>query len=305
MNRVDVRLQKNGTYIITNYVGDAKIVIIPEDVKGIKITAVDAYAFNNNPYIERIFLPDCIVDINANAFYNCKNLERVERSSIIRKFDTIKVVDEVPAPPITEYGTYVGKSCEILEIIGQDEIIIKIGDEIKKLDYKTVLTKGSLVLDNKKLQEQLLKAIKQQPKEQLYFPHCYGKSAYDIYCELCEKYDFKDVLNTIFLPQRPLFAEYATTPENYDVWFMAHSNWNGSNTTLWDNEIKGNGEYIVEQFIGSSFEYQRFGNPKNNRVTFVKMSDGQYAFLGIYQLIKNDSLRKVRVYERISEVYPE
>ena len=53
-------------------------IVIPATYQALPVTAVGANAFNGNQAITSVFLPASIVEIGANAFYDCKNLTTVE-----------------------------------------------------------------------------------------------------------------------------------------------------------------------------------------------------------------------------------
>ena len=215
-----------------------------------------------------------------------------------------------------EYATYYGRDgkvrCEIVTI-SADSILIGINGLVKLLDLETVIKNKLLILDNLELQNKLELQIRQKDilpqveymnkKALLYFPHCYGTTAYDIYIQLCYIANFKSILADNFKKQEILFAKNAT-PENYDVWFLAHSNWNGTQTNTWKNCIIGDGEAIEEYFLGLDSEFESSDISKYYRLVFVNMCDGRYAFLGIFEFVKIDYMNKSRTYRRISKVYP-
>lgn len=70
---------KNGEVIIakgeTEY-KDKKLKI-PNTIEGLKVTTIDEGCFQNNDYIEEVYIPTTINCINDFAFNACKNLERV------------------------------------------------------------------------------------------------------------------------------------------------------------------------------------------------------------------------------------
>ena len=94
------------------------------------------------------------------------------------------------------------------------------------------------------------------------------------------------------------------TVENYDVWFLAHSNCNGSQTTRWKNDVLNiDCDIIEEYFLGTDYEFQSFPPSKYDRLVFVKMYDNQYAFMGIYRQVDIDYMTKCRTYKRIKKEY--
>ena len=164
--------------------------------------------------------------------------------------------------------------------------------------------------DDKEMCDACAKTYTTPPKPPVHLPdRCYsmlylGTRAYDIYCAAITAYGFRDDLKGSFAPQKPLYAEFATK-ERYNVWFIAHSNWNGTITSSWDNCIQGpNNETIVETFLGSDKEFMSFPDPNNIRVSFIKDANGSYYFLGVYEPNGVDREKKQRFYKKISDVYP-
>lgn len=58
------------TFGLTNF----KTAIIPETYKGKKVLSLRGNTFSNMPFLERVSLPDTIVEIRGQAFKNCKRL---------------------------------------------------------------------------------------------------------------------------------------------------------------------------------------------------------------------------------------
>lgn len=57
---------------LMRYVGKEKVVTIP---KGINV--IESCAFWDNQFIEEVIIPDEVVNIGGDTFYNCKNLKRI------------------------------------------------------------------------------------------------------------------------------------------------------------------------------------------------------------------------------------
>lgn len=57
--------------------GTEEIVRIPQKIGDITVTEIDSYAFNNNLYVRRIYIPDTVRIIRSKAIRSCPNLEYV------------------------------------------------------------------------------------------------------------------------------------------------------------------------------------------------------------------------------------
>lgn len=83
----DIKVLSNTTCAITKYKGVAKEVNIPSEIKGFKVVAIGiksanvvedfSQAFARNQHIEKVIIPDTVIEINRYAFYQCRNLKVV------------------------------------------------------------------------------------------------------------------------------------------------------------------------------------------------------------------------------------
>lgn len=214
-------------------------------------------------------------------------------------------------------GKYYNQKFEIVDCIVNDIITIKTGNGTKVLDYISFFEDDNLIMDNKTLHIEILEGIKKYLEDKnyveelsealdehrLHYPNEYGTSAYEIYCHLCDWLYFRDEFKENFKPRQILYAEKATEDGCEDVWFIAHSNWNSSRTSKWENYVHPNGDYIIEKCLLSYQEHENMDKPQRERVTFIKQSDGTYMFLGIYELENYDLIKKERRYKRVSTDY--
>lgn len=73
---------KNGEACITGGLSFAMIMDVPEKIEGYPVTEIGAYAFSERmgdaSVIEEIILPPTIRRIGRYAFYNCRNLKRIQ-----------------------------------------------------------------------------------------------------------------------------------------------------------------------------------------------------------------------------------
>lgn len=68
---------KAGTVIITDYIGDATDVVIPNRLRGKKVISIDDNAFKNKN-ITSVKFNDNIISIGVNSFQNCDKLTKVD-----------------------------------------------------------------------------------------------------------------------------------------------------------------------------------------------------------------------------------
>ncbi|HHU56315.1 MAG TPA: leucine-rich repeat protein [Acholeplasmataceae bacterium] len=69
--------KENNYYIVTNYSGDERTVIIPHHYEGFPVRFIADEAFYNNKTITEVFLPNTIIEIGKNAFANCTYLTKI------------------------------------------------------------------------------------------------------------------------------------------------------------------------------------------------------------------------------------
>jgi len=65
------------TYTITGYHGYPTAMVIPEDIKGVKVTAIAAGAFRNNTTIKSATVPSGVTEIDDETFKGCTSLESI------------------------------------------------------------------------------------------------------------------------------------------------------------------------------------------------------------------------------------
>ena len=139
----------------------------------------------------------------------------------------------------------------------------------------------------------------------LEFGKTYGKVALYIYDSCCRNLNFRRILRDSFMKRRLLFATNAT-PEGYSVWMLPHSNLTGDASNCWANVIEGDIIYEAWNIM------EDYGNNNAHRVTFVKQGNGEYVFMGVYQLervktinevIDGVYIKKLKTYKRISTTY--
>lgn len=142
--------------------------------------------------------------------------------------------------------------------------------------------------------------VPKRPVEELhYFQDC-GAKAKTIYEMCCKRYGFKQEYSGKFGLRQGLYAADAT-PEGYSVWFLAHSNWTGTENGKWKNTIKPLERIITEQWnhLDSRFYYDN-----GIRIVFAKNKNMRYVFLGIYKVKGSNISTRTKEYELMCTKYP-
>ena len=108
----EYELRGDGTAMITNYVGSATDVVIPDKIGGCKIAVISMYAFSGCDSVVSVYIPDGVESIVYSAFSDCSQLKKIHIP------DTVTSIG---------YGAFSG--CESLEEI-------TLPKNIKKLDHR-------------------------------------------------------------------------------------------------------------------------------------------------------------------------
>ncbi|MDD6226242.1 MAG: leucine-rich repeat domain-containing protein, partial [Bacilli bacterium] len=66
----------NDTVFIIGYVGESKDIVIPNEIEGLTVKEISNYAFSNSEIVSAV-LPDTLIRINDNAFYDCDSLTSI------------------------------------------------------------------------------------------------------------------------------------------------------------------------------------------------------------------------------------
>lgn len=100
---------ENGEATITEYVGLAADVIIPDTIGGKPVVAIGMNAFQDRHSLKSVTLPDSVTRIEFSAFFRCGNLESVTLGEGIREIDAL-VFSHCDKLAYNEYenGSYLG-----------------------------------------------------------------------------------------------------------------------------------------------------------------------------------------------------
>lgn len=111
------------TVTITHYLGEEKIVTVPDTINGFDVTNIGKRAFSNNNYIENVYLPDNLQSIGAFAFMECANLKAIDIPNSVERieenaFCKCTILTEVSLPDrLTKINAGVFSQCENLKEI--------------------------------------------------------------------------------------------------------------------------------------------------------------------------------------------
>lgn len=133
----------------------------------------------------------------------------------------------------------------------------------------------------------------------------YGSDPEKIYIELCEKFYWdKEMPDDLGTQEARLSVKNGAL--ELSVGFIENSNWTALNDGSWKNTISEDKDYVVEIWKKKADAY----HDTANRIIFAKKQNGQYVFLGVYEVdvIKQDKdFRRKRIwrkiYKKISDSY--
>ena len=104
----EIYKHESGEFYIGGYNGTDKVVYIPEEVDGHKITGLTGNSFSNNKIIEEVYLPETIKTVSSHSFYKCDNLKKVSFPETLQyigeyAFSFCKSLKEVTLPKELEF----------------------------------------------------------------------------------------------------------------------------------------------------------------------------------------------------------
>ncbi len=120
-----------------SYKGEDAIVIIPEEIDGLKVTKLRSRAFTNDDNVEVVKLASTITSIGHGAFVNCKkllyvtgteNVESIERTA----FSTILGRNETDVFRCVEFGDSVKEIEDLAFAGGAMTLRVKKGSALQK-----------------------------------------------------------------------------------------------------------------------------------------------------------------------------
>lgn len=73
---------ENGEVVITKYIGNSEIVVIPEEINGLKVTKIGEEAFRNIDTLSRVVLPETMKEIGVMSFTDCGKLVEIDIKNV-------------------------------------------------------------------------------------------------------------------------------------------------------------------------------------------------------------------------------
>lgn len=186
------------------------------------------------------------------------------------------------------------KGIEEDNIIVSEEVIL--GVQLAKEQEKDKTEEGYHEITSPQIKEYVANYKFTKPLKASFFKG-YGTNSREIYKRCVELFDWDIGDARFFGHERPCFSE-RSTPESYDVWMLAHSNWTDSQGGAWKNII------CTDEIVQKS---ENRGLPTNKkRVVFAKTQQGWYVFLGLYvhnETITTKEKGKTFYIERYKKVF--
>lgn len=100
---------ENGEATITEYIGSAADVTVPDTIGGKPVVAIGTDAFMDQHSLKSVTIPDCVTRIEFGAFFRCVALESVNLGEGIREIDALVFI-QCDKLTYNEYenGSYLG-----------------------------------------------------------------------------------------------------------------------------------------------------------------------------------------------------
>lgn len=123
------------TAAVTQYNGNDKTVIIPDDLKGIPVFAVGPICFKDNEVIESVKFPETVTNIARGAFRGCSKLKSIKLPPNLlmieyRAFRECTSLKEVIIPPgVIDIGGEAFYGCTSLKTVYIPESVGQIGEK--------------------------------------------------------------------------------------------------------------------------------------------------------------------------------
>lgn len=119
-DRYETRDNGDGTCTITAYEGSGSEVLIPEEIDGLTVTAIEGTVFAHNQSITSVVVPEGVTDIGTQAFIGCTKLRLVFLPTTLAAFEDYAfsectALTEIAIPAaVTRIGSGAFESCTSL-----------------------------------------------------------------------------------------------------------------------------------------------------------------------------------------------
>ena len=129
----------------------------------------------------------------------------------------------------------------------------------------------------------------------------YGTVAKDIYYDGYYHHGW-DYSKRVFFDSLKILYATDCTRDGYSVWFLPYSNINNFKNPYsnWTNFVSSDFKVIKEYWHKID---ERFEEDTEERITFVKQKNGEYVYLGIFQVKEWDREKGCKIYYKVGSNY--
>lgn len=135
-NDFRTRVLNDGTLSITKYSGSQSDVVVPQEINGRTVAAIDSNAFMNCTYIMKVTLPNTITSLGNGIFYYCKALKEIQLPSGTQRLGNGMFIGCIALEQITLPDTLVSlgegtfSGCSALKEITLPNALVAIEDSL-------------------------------------------------------------------------------------------------------------------------------------------------------------------------------
>ena len=125
-------LLSDNTATLSEYLGDSTNVVIPSEIDGHKVTELFS-TFDSNKSIVSVTIPDTVLTVGYEAFYECSSLQYVLFSDSVKTiedgaFQNCTSLEEIRIPSsVTSIGAGAFKGCESLRTVSIPDSVTEVG----------------------------------------------------------------------------------------------------------------------------------------------------------------------------------
>ena len=123
----------DGTLTLNSLKQESEVVVIPEKIGDLKVTALNDRCFKDKRKIKEVIIPDSIIKLGKKLFWKCDNLQKVVVGAGINSiekgiFELCAAKEIILSDGLTSIGDYTFYDCQSLKHIEIPDGITYIGD---------------------------------------------------------------------------------------------------------------------------------------------------------------------------------